>query len=407
MLDVTHHPSHFNAAFDSELSSSFHLPSSSRATPWADFCKTSLDNNLVEVDKALKVRELLEGVLRLHSGEVELMVSSRSDSDLLVQSLRVNTVDDLEFSRVLHGDCTSQGGSRVEVASDLGGNVSQVRQSVHTTTQIGPDRLDLRDVEQERVHQTQDVERHLFGREGSDTHLLDTFGDNIGRAHQTGTSGPTNDGTCDTQVFSPAFGRPSVEQSLETDLAFGVKTVVTKETVVGRQGQNDLSRSGDEVSVRLLGLDSSHESEHVDQHQSMRQFRSVIDTIDFSAIFGQSGERNDVVEIDGQSRVDVLYQGFNILLGSTVEGYNHELGTLGTELVEDVLVVVDRFPRVSRGGNDDGCTTSQQTLQDFNTDTAFADTGHQGSLFGESGTSSSDFGQDVKVDVGKLLAVCP
>ena len=46
----------------------------------------------------------------------------------------------------------------------------------------------------------------------------------------------------------------------------------------------------------------------------MGKFRGVIDPVDLAAILGESGEGDDVVEIDLESGVDVVDEGFNILL---------------------------------------------------------------------------------------------
>jgi hypothetical protein len=65
--------------------------------------------------------------------------------------------------------------------------------------------------------------------------------------------------------------------------------------------------------------------------------------------------------------------------------YN-QLGSLGTKLVEDVLVIIHGGSAVSRGGNDTSTSTRQQTLEDLNTDTALADTGEKCSFLSESDT---------------------
>jgi hypothetical protein len=50
VFDVSHHPRHLDTAFNGELASRFHLPTSSRAAPGADFGEASNNDNLVEVD---------------------------------------------------------------------------------------------------------------------------------------------------------------------------------------------------------------------------------------------------------------------------------------------------------------------------------------------------------------------
>jgi hypothetical protein len=39
----------------------------------------------------------------------------------------------------------------------------------------------------------------------------------------------------------------------------------------------------------------------------------VVNVVNLTAIFGQGGERDDVVEVDLEGRVDVVYQGLDVL----------------------------------------------------------------------------------------------
>jgi len=56
-----------------------------------------------------------------------------------------------------------------------------------------------------------------------------------------------DDGSSEAEVLSPGLGVPSLEESLERDLGLGVETVVSEETVVGRERKDDLGGSSDEV----------------------------------------------------------------------------------------------------------------------------------------------------------------
>lgn len=55
MLDVTHHPSHFNTTLDGKFASRLHLPAGTRASPGANFSKSSHDGDFVEVNKSAQI----------------------------------------------------------------------------------------------------------------------------------------------------------------------------------------------------------------------------------------------------------------------------------------------------------------------------------------------------------------
>lgn len=69
------------------------------------------------------------------------------------------------------------------------------------------------------------------------------------------------------------------------------------------------------MAARLLALDGAEEAEDVGKHETMRELRLVIKAVDLTTVLGQSGERNDVVEIEVEGRVDVLDQSLDVLLG--------------------------------------------------------------------------------------------
>ena len=232
-----------------------------------------------------------------------------------MQSLGSITVGNSEVGSVVKGDSLSEVGNSVDVESDASHDLGDTSNSVHTSVEVGPDRFNLGDVEEQGVHETEDVESHLLGGEGSNTELLEALGDKVGGAHKTGTSGPTDDSTGDTKVFTPRFGAPSVEESLKRDLGLGVKTIVTEDTVVGRERKDDLGRSGDELSGCLLDLDGTKETEQVGQHESVSELRLVVDVVDLSSVLGQSREWNNVVKVDLKSRVDVVNESLGVLSG--------------------------------------------------------------------------------------------
>jgi hypothetical protein len=86
--------------------------------------------------------------------------------------------------------------------------------------------------------------------------------------------------------------------------------------VVGREGENDLGRSGDEMTSSLLLLDLAEKTEEVGQHESMGKLGFVIQTINLAAILRKRSERDNVVEINSKGRVDVINECLDILFGS-------------------------------------------------------------------------------------------
>lgn len=324
MLDVAHHPGHLDAALDGKFTLGLHLPSSSRATPWAQLGETSTYDDLVEVDQALQVGQLFEDVRAFNGRELVGEIGSRGDRDLLVQSFRGVSVGDSEIGSIVQRNGFSQIGHSVDVESDAGHDFGDAGDPIHTTVEVCPNRLNLGNVEQEGVHETKDVESHLFGGECPHTELFETLGDKVGGAHETGTSSPTDNSSGDTEVFSPGFCTPSVEQCFEGNLGFRIETVVTKNTVVGRQGKDDLGGSSDKVSSGLFDLDSTKQSEQVGQHKSVGEFGLVVNVVDLSAIFRESGEWDHIVEIDVEGRVNVVNQSFGVLSRGSVEGDDNE-----------------------------------------------------------------------------------
>jgi hypothetical protein len=51
VLDITHHPSHFNAALNGEVPSSLHLPPCPRAAPGTDLREACYNDHFVQVDQ--------------------------------------------------------------------------------------------------------------------------------------------------------------------------------------------------------------------------------------------------------------------------------------------------------------------------------------------------------------------
>lgn len=77
----------------------------------------------------------------------------------------------------------------------------------------------------------------------------------------------------------------------------------------------------------------------------MSELRLVVETVDLSAVLRDSGEGEDVVEVESEGGVNVVDESLNVLLGSLVEGDDGEGRSSGTKLLEDGLVTVRRVDR--------------------------------------------------------------
>ena len=77
-----------------------------------------------------------------------------------------------------------------------------------------------------------------------------------------------------------------MEKSLKGYLRLRVKTVVFEKTVVERQWKYDLSWLSDKLTACFLVLDSPQNSQEVNEHHAVGEFRFVVQLINFSTIFG-------------------------------------------------------------------------------------------------------------------------
>jgi hypothetical protein len=111
--------------------------------------------------------------------------------------------------------------------------------------------------------------------------------------------------------------------------------------------------AGDNLTTHLLSLDSTEVTQKVHKHDTVRKLRLVIETINLSAILGNGSERDNIVEIESQCRVNVVNKHLHILFGALVEGCDSKSGTMAAETLEDSLVVFNCGPAVVRGSDDD------------------------------------------------------
>jgi hypothetical protein len=118
--------------------------------------------------------------------------------------------------------------------------------------------------------------------------------------------------------------------------------------VVGRKGKDDFGGTSGELESSLLRLDGTEETEKVGKHDTVSEFGSIIETVDFATVLGKGCEGKDVVEIHSETlvlRIDVVDESLDILLRTLVERNNGERRSLGTALLVDSLVVLDAVRR--------------------------------------------------------------
>ena len=78
-----------------------------------------------------------------------------------------------------------------DVDTDPVCHVSEISDAAKTTAQVTPKWLDLRNTEHYRVHESENVEGHLFGRESANSVSLNFLSDHTELVHETGTTSLT------------------------------------------------------------------------------------------------------------------------------------------------------------------------------------------------------------------------
>src|SRR5713226_6458630 len=95
---------------------------------------------------------------------------------------------------------------------------------------------------------------------------------------------------------------------------------------------------GNNLMACLLSLDSTEETQEVHKHDTVRELRLVIQTVDLAAILGNSSKWNNIVKIESQCRVNVVNKCLYILFGALVEGNDSKSRTTAAETLENSLV---------------------------------------------------------------------
>ena len=88
------------------------------------------------------------------------------------------------------GNCTTNFGLFVHVNTDAGRHVSEIGDATETTAQVAPNWPDLGNTEKYRVHESEDIEDHLLGRESANSVRLNFRRNHIGLIHETGATSP-------------------------------------------------------------------------------------------------------------------------------------------------------------------------------------------------------------------------
>jgi hypothetical protein len=78
----------------------------------------------------------------------------------------------------------------VDVNTDPVRHISEISDAAKTTAQATLNWINLRNTGHYRVHESENVEGHLFGRENVNSVDLNFLGDHIGFVHETSTTSP-------------------------------------------------------------------------------------------------------------------------------------------------------------------------------------------------------------------------
>jgi len=161
------------------------------------------------------------------------------------------------------------------------------------------------------------------------------------------------------------------------------------------------------METGFLVLDGTENAKEVDQHHTVGKLRPIVEAVDLMTVLGDARKWKDVVEIHAEIGVDVVDEGLDILFRGLVEGNDSESRATAAKGLEDRLVVFNRLPAVARGGNDDVGTSREETLDNFDTDRAFADSSKERVFVLEGSTRGGDFVEDVEIYTGQIAAGLP
>jgi hypothetical protein len=84
----------------------------------------------------------------------------------------------------------------------------------------------LSNAEEDWVHESEDVRGHLLGGESAKSVRFDLLRDHVGLVYETRTTHPAVTvnlpyyNAYEAKMFTPTFGRPTIEERFEGDLRF-------------------------------------------------------------------------------------------------------------------------------------------------------------------------------------------
>jgi hypothetical protein len=91
--------------------------------------------------------------------------------------------------------------------------------------------------------------------------------------------------------------------------------------------------------------------------------RTVVKTVDLTAILRNGSKGDNMVKIKSQCRVNVVNQHLHILSGALVEGNNSKSGTTAVETLGNSQVVFNCGTAVARGGDNNMALPDKRPLR--------------------------------------------
>src|SRR5258708_27395594 len=167
----------------------------------------------------------------------------------------------------------------------------------------------------------------------------------------------SNDCAYWAKIFTPAFGKPTVEECFKGGFRFQIKPVIAKQPMIRQQWKDNLSWVGNNLMAHHLSLDSTEMMQEVHKHDMVCELRLVIQTVDLVAILGNSSKWNNIVKIESQGCINVVNKCLHILFGALVERNDSKSRTTAAEMLENSLVVFDCGMAIV-GNRDDDMSTA-------------------------------------------------
>jgi len=125
-------------------------------------------------------------------GEFKMEIGVRCDINSLKNALSLSTIDDFKFCGIVTSDRTTKLRLLVHVDTDAGSHVGEISDVAETTAQVTLNWFDLSNTEKYQVHESEDIEGHLFGRERANSMHLNPLSNHIHieLVHESGATSP-------------------------------------------------------------------------------------------------------------------------------------------------------------------------------------------------------------------------